>query len=45
MQLANKIDLESILGFSKGEKQSAEVQEETVSKMHSVRAMIASLIL
>jgi hypothetical protein len=31
MQLANKIDLESIMGFSKGEKQSAEVQEETVS--------------
>ena len=31
LSLANKVDLETIVGFSKGEKQSAQVREETVS--------------
>lgn len=29
--LANKVDMETIVGFSKGEAQSAQVREETVS--------------
>ena len=29
--MVNKVDLETIVGFSKGEAQSAQVREETVS--------------
>ena len=31
LNMVNKVDLETIVGFSKGEAQSAQVREETVS--------------